>query len=359
MKRSLWLYLTIILLAAPDLQGVESRPFFRGVRAQGMGGASIAVVNDETALFLNPAGIGKIRGTYLVVANPELETNGNTYNLLSNGEALSGLMSNGQGLLDTLQSNPDKPLHLKFQVLPALVATNFAAGVYVNYLWDLEYDSVNNEYDYFYRSDIGAAIGYNLRLFDGRVKLGVSGRFINRALIDVTVLGTETNFNAEDVVQEGGGVGVDLGLMLTGPWVWLPTVTAVVRDFGNTYFQMTEGYFHRASERPPEVKQTIDAAIGLFPIHSKNTRSSFTVEYRDVANANNESSTRKLHVGYELNLGDILFLRGGWNQQYWTAGLEFAVGFQQLQFATYGEEIGTDTQSREDRRYVVQYGLRF
>ncbi|MCB0384242.1 MAG: hypothetical protein KDD43_02520, partial [Bdellovibrionales bacterium] len=32
--------------------------FYRGIRQMSMGGAAIAVVNDETALLSNPAGLG-------------------------------------------------------------------------------------------------------------------------------------------------------------------------------------------------------------------------------------------------------------------------------------------------------------
>ena len=45
----------------------EIRENYNGVRSLGMGGASIAVVNDETALLLNPAALGKL-------SDPEIET---------------------------------------------------------------------------------------------------------------------------------------------------------------------------------------------------------------------------------------------------------------------------------------------
>src|SRR5437773_68172 len=53
----------------------EINSFFRGIRALGMGGAAVATVNDQTSLFYNPAGLGKIRGPYLVPINAEAEIN--------------------------------------------------------------------------------------------------------------------------------------------------------------------------------------------------------------------------------------------------------------------------------------------
>ena len=72
-----------------------------------------------------------------------------------------------------------------------------------------------------------------------------------------------------------------------------------------------------------------------------------------------EDSMKRIHTGAELNLSDVFFVRAGMHQRYYTAGLEFATAFYQLQAATYGEEIGTVSEPREDRRYVLKFALRF
>ena len=72
--------------------------------------------------------------------------------------------------------------------------------------------------------------------------------------------------------------------------------------------------------------------------------------------AQNETDpTRRYHAGYEFNLYDIVFLRMGYNQKYWTAGLELSSEKIQFQFATYGEDVPTG----EDRRYVGKLAIRF
>ena len=48
-----------------SLHAMERREFYNGVRGLGMGGASVGVVNDETALLLNPAGMGKLRNAFV------------------------------------------------------------------------------------------------------------------------------------------------------------------------------------------------------------------------------------------------------------------------------------------------------
>ena len=48
------------------------------------------------------------------------------------------------------------------------------------------------------------------------------------------------------------------------------------------------------------------------------------------------------------------------NQSYWTGGVELASEFLQLQFTSYGEEVGIDGGDNvEDRRYIFKFSLRF
>ena len=69
--------------------------------------------------------------------------------------------------------------------------------------------------------------------------------------------------------------------------------------------------------------------------------------------------TRDYHAGVEFNFYDMLFLRGGYNQGYWTGGLEFAISTYEIQFTSYGEEVGTKGALQEDRRYMGSFSLRF
>jgi hypothetical protein len=65
------------------------------------------------------------------------------------------------------------------------------------------------------------------------------------------------------------------------------------------------------------------------------------------------------HAGFEVNFSDFFFLRGGMNQGYWTAGVEFATRFFQLQASSYGQEVGTTSATIEDRRWVGSFAIRF
>ncbi|MBO9667535.1 MAG: hypothetical protein J7501_12070, partial [Bdellovibrio sp.] len=145
------------------------------------------------------------------------------------------------------------------------------------------------------------------------------------------------------------------------PWTFIPTVTAVLKDVGGTSFSQTDSFRQSSSSgRPNLVKQDVDVAAAIFPIHSNYVRSSWTVEYRGLLTSGDVDDKAKLiHAGMEFNFGDVFFLRAGYNQRYWTAGLELASEHWQWQLATYGEEIGTSGSPKEDRRYDLKFAFRF
>lgn len=333
-------------------------PFFRNVRALGMGGASVAVVNDENSLFLNPAGLGRIRGPYWVVANPEIELNVPLNNAVAPSYEYMKIHNDPDYLMTKALASPDTHLHARYQAASTFVTTNFGFGVFSKYTWDVEYNSSTSKYRVDHTNDWGAALGYCLRLFDGRIKIGATGKVLNRVSIAQDLPSNTTNRSMGSLVTEGGGVGLDAGILLTGPWVFLPTLGVTVHDVGDTKLNATEGYFYKPSTRPDAIKQKTNAAFAISPIVTNSLRYTITGEYHDIQNPDQTDMYRRIHAGMEINVNDILFLRGGLNQRYYTAGLELNLGSIQLQFATYGEEIGTATANKEDRRYVAQFAFR-
>lgn len=350
--------LVVAILFSQSLFAAESRPFFRGVRAQGMGGAGVATVNDESALFINPAGLGKLRGGYFALVNPEIEMNFDTVaGIGANYSAITAFM-NPQAMHDLAVRNPNRNIHAAFQLLPAFVTTNFGFGVLAKFASDAEYNPTTNTVSHNYINDYAAALAYCFRLLEGRIKIGVSGKLVNRIQYTQTVTGGST-INLATSAREGTGAGWDLGVIFTMPWTWLPTLAIVAHDVGNTKFNLGNGYFYPTGNKPPDQYQSIDAAIAVFPYDGKTTRTSFTIEWRDAQNPESQDIYRRIHAGFEVNFADFLFLRAGMNQRYYTAGLELAFDRQQLQLATYGEEIGTYPSFREDRRFIFNYSFRF
>lgn len=359
-------------------QAGERFEFYNGIRSLGMGGASTAIVNDETALVSNPAALGKLRNYFVTVADPELDLGEDTQRII--GTDVMAFMD-PQDTLDAVKSFPGRRLHQRLQLFPSFVVTNFGVGLYARYSTDAFTDDDATTYTYDYRNDFAFVFGFNFRLFDGRVKLGVNARGVNRVeshRTDIPLSSTGLDFETEiagtTLASEGFGVASDAGLILTAPWAFLPTLAFVYRDVGTTSYDVNNGMFLSTTERPDRTPSTLDAAFAVYPILGKGNRMVFTVEMVDVLDRvepeddeESDEVMRRIHGGIEFNFKDIFFVRGGMNQGYWTAGLELAMFNTQLQFATYGEEVGdvvpagsTATyDAKEDRRYVFKFAYRF
>lgn len=346
--------MTILPLSA---YAQEVRENYNGVRGLGMGGAGVAVVNDETAMLINPAGLGRLRDSYGTIIDPEIESS-YTSKRMYDAKAFTNPLDLEQAK-ETADVSRGSYLHTRAQVFPSYVAKNFGIGIHGIKTLDAKMTADGTSMATYYRDDLALYLGVNLRLFDGRIKIGAVGKAIARIEIDKDIA-IPGNLDLSAQASEGVGVGMDAGIMMTAPIAWLPTLAAVMRDSGSTAFTSGSGVRMTTTERPKTVEQDIDVGLSLFPIHSNSSRSAFTIEYQKMTAAGKAvDKSRFYHVGYEYNYSDLFFFRAGMNQRYWTAGIEFASEHTQFQLATYGEDIGVDGTPEEDRRYVFKFSFRF
>ena len=336
----------------------ERHRFYTGVRAMGMGGASVAVVNDETALMLNPAALGRLRDSYVTIVDPEVEMGAKNMSVLGMNY---GALLNSQALLDKAKAKPGSHVSGRAQVFPSIIVPNFGLGVFKKYEVSAEVNSDATAYSYHYTNDTAVVVGFNFRFWDGIIKLGTNMRVVDRAQIKEDSLDpTSTSLSNGSMQKAGVGLASDTGLILTAPVAWLPTLAGVLRDTGSTSYAFRNSFLNTATNRPDPTGQTLDVGLAISPIFSPNFRSQWTVEYKDAMNSAKEKDImRRLHGGVELNIADAFFIRGGMNQKYWTAGLELSMFNYQFQVASYGEDVGSDQASKEDRRYVVKFSFRF
>ncbi|MBY0553836.1 hypothetical protein K2P97_04850 [bacterium] len=339
------------LLSLKAVANNEWFEFYNNTRSLGMGGASVAVTSDDTSLYRNPANLGSIRDIYGTALDPEIEGTSN----------LTAAQIDIKSVMETLSTKPDTYYRSKQQISPVLVRRNVGFGfIYKNEI-SAEISSADlTVMDTKYINDAGAVFGANLRLFDGRIKIGAAAKFINRIEVQNSALSTSGPTDLQTIGSEGSAVAFDGGLLIQAPWTYIPTLGVVVRDIGDTAFDKKDGFRMRTTTRPATVKQSVDAAIALFPIHSNQFRSVWTIEYSDITNSRNDTdSAKRAHLGIEFNTRDIFFVRLGYNQRYATAGLEIASENIVWQLATYGEEIGTQAAPREDRRISTKLAIRF
>lgn len=360
-RATLSIFLCSVAFAAPA-QAQQVFDFYTGVRQNAMGNAYTAIVNDETAILTNPAGLGKIRDATFTLFDPEVSVGTETTKVFNTSNYNKAISFNTQKILDELNNKGSYgPAHMKVQLFPSMVFENFGIGIHYKQEHDGVVDATGTNYTVRYVNDYALAMAYNFRFFGGIMKIGVGGKLIDRTEIDTTVPVGTTNLDLNNYGAEGMGLSANTGIILTAPFQLLPAISAVVNDVGGTKFDLSDGMFHKVgSRRPKFVKQTIDAGLSLSPILGNHVRMTLTGEMHDLTNMSTQQDKMKLfHAGGELNFADFFFLRGGMNGRYWTAGGEFATERFQLQAASYGTEVGTYPEHLEDRRYVFKFSLRY
>lgn len=335
----------------------EIYPLYRGARAMGMGGADTAVVNDETALIVNPAALGKLRNEFGTLLDPEIDV-GNNVTGMNKAKSISSFTDIAK-VSPSLAVSPDTHYHFKEQIFPSFVLRNFGFGLLNKYQLDARMSADGKLVTTNYFNDQALILGYSLRFFDGRIKFGFNVKAWNRIAVNGDLDPTQS-LALSSIAKTGSAVGNDLGLILTAPWADLPTLSVVVRDYGNTVFR-NSSYSLKTNTRPDTVLQDMDVALALFPIHNNRTRSTFTLEYKNINSASTTISTNQLlHFGYELNMADIAFFRFGMNGIYWTSGLEISSEHMQFQLAYYAEDVSTVKGTpEEDRRLNIKVGYRY
>lgn len=350
--------LVLLAMTARESCAQEVREFYNGVRSLGMGGVGIAVVNDETAVMVNPAALGKLRDSYKTIFDPEIDGGTNLGTFLQR-ESFSNPFDLEQ-VKKTTDGWRGKYFHSNFKLFPSYVTQNFGIGLLMNYTTDAEMNELGTVMKTFSRQDLGLMTGFNLRFFDGKIKFGFNIKAISRVEVDKDIDPT-ASLALKDNAKEGSGIGGDLGIILTAPVATLPTLSAVVRDAGGMSFTSGKGLRLSTAEQPVKVEQDVDVGLAIFPIHSNSVRSSIALEVKSLtAMGKAIDKSRFYHLGYELNLYDLVFLRAGLHQNTWTAGAEISSERWQLQLASYEEQIGTDGVSlRGDRRFVLKTGIRF
>ena len=343
----------ILIFFSNQAQAREWFELYNNSRTTAMGGVKIAVSSDDSTVFRNPSGLGSLRGSYINYLDPELETSSAFVNEFSN----SGTELEKIKIL--LNTNRDKYYHAKTQITPSYSSRNFSVGLIYNNEVSAIMNTAGTALDAIYHSDIGLMLGYNYSFFDGRFKLGLTARYLDRVELDNAAIDPLTTIDLTNSGSSGTAFSGDLGLTLQAPVIYLPTLAVVVHDLADTKFTSSAARLKTAT-LPKDIKQSVDVGISLSPIQSKHLRSQFSVEYRDLTNSRTDDFINKrLHAGIEINWEDIFYLRLGSNQNYLTAGFEIAAERLSWQISTYGEEVGTKISPLEDRRFSTRIAVRF
>ncbi len=344
-------------------------------RAMGMGNAQVAVADDESAMFFNPAGLpqlkeGKFNIFNKVTFSPDI---------LDFADDLDKAGSDSQAISDVLVSNYDQHFSARASILgfiwarPTWSVAFIPGDVTVNASLDQGVGPSIN-LTAFQDTTLAFAKAWNLKsVKKGTLDVGVTAKMIYRAhldkIVDITSIQNDKVLEAEDS-DEGLTMDFDIGAMwhapssATGFWsVLKPSAGLVVRnvlDYG--YLSNMALYADDKNGDPEDLNRVVDIGTSFELPKWSVWSTRFAFDVRDILHPY-WTIEKGIHIGLEFNWEMYSWWKGGWraglNQGYWTAGFTGQMSIFKLELASYGREVGTSSNKVEDRVYMLTTSLDF
>ncbi|MGZ3774583.1 MAG: hypothetical protein ACXVCY_02010 [Pseudobdellovibrionaceae bacterium] len=361
---------------------------YQAPRALGMGDAFIAVANDYTAMFYNPAGLarrddGQINLSMSYAATSGLMTFYNEYNDINNSSKTEVLKQTDY--LNLIQKHYGDVYSVRLSPLEGVwVRPNWGialipADVSLELAMHQGFGPVMNTTVY---ADTTLALSYgdDLHWFDyGRFSWGLTGKFVNRGFFSKKISAIDLAANSQivkkDDLLEGYTVDADLGFLWTpelpdeGLWSVLrlarPTFGGVVRNVAESGFGQSMKLFNKtptATDKPEKLYRVLDLGTRweyptLWIFGGRGV-----LDVRDIGHP--DWNWRKgLHAGFEFDWTVATWWKGqyrvGVSQGFWTAGLSAELGIFNLDLVSYADDVGTQNTPVESRVYATRLNLDF
>ncbi len=358
---------------------------YQSPRALGMGDAFVAVANDYSALFYNPAGLARLDENDL---NMSLDVAGtptvaDLMKDVKDAQDVEGTDADKQeAMAATLEDYYGKRFAIRIGAPQAIWARpGWAIGVIP---MDLTmrlalHSSLGPAIGTTVYADTTVAYGYgaNVKGFDhGLLSWGITGKAIHRGYFSRAVnfieLAADPNIVSDDDLTSGYTVDADIGFLWT-PWVpdeglfsWLeytrPTFGLVIRNVGELGFQKGGLLDNQNEEKPEKLYRVIDVGTRWeYPsFWIFNGRG--VLDIRDIMHP--YFNWRKgLHAGFEFDWTVTSWWKGhyrvGISQGYWTAGLSAMFAVFNLDLVSYAEDVGTFKTPDENRYWMLRASLNF
>jgi outer membrane protein OmpA-like peptidoglycan-associated protein len=320
------------------------RIFASGIRPLGMGGAYVAVADDDNVLFYNPAGLGSLQRWQFTLPAFQLGTDTHSFDQilfwLKNYSEFSKFPSVSP---EVARNMAGTRIHALTQGAVKYVGPNFGWGVWLNTdellttkailipeaTWNVRLCLIEN-FSFGWGWDIP---GFGLLDAGLTFKARQAGYTTQtRNVLELTELGN-MNFN-----QEWGG-GFDLGIM------YRPTKeTSFALVVADLYTRIME------EVQPPNLKVGFAYRPAWLNFEDLNSTLAVDVvelnwqgdnEFKNNPSNATQINLSKVRLGIEFWLSHLVALRGGISQGYPTAGFGLTTPFINLEWAYFGRELGT------------------
>lgn len=350
-------------VSAIDFEDGVFPEFVTSARALAMGNAFIAKVDDASAVFYNPAGLGSIRYSHLHLSNFGFETNKGSLDAVS-GSKVTDIFGNStkmfsiDGLRKILLEKPRTLAHTRIHALPNFTSRYFSAG----YMLAKRSRGIINDpasttgYEFADRFDHGPYAAVNVSLFGGIVKAGISGLYLKRKELNSTADPNATAVVSGNSYKNGTAFISTAGGKITLPFTFLPTFAGTVHNAFSQKFSIES-----TAGAPENIPLSYDVGFSLTPQLGTSTRVHLEINLKDIGGAyGTVASARKFLFGAEFDFSRVFFIRFGYGDGFGSAGLGIKSRKLEFDLTTYAVDTTTASfRGQEDRRFALSISSGF
>jgi len=288
-----------------------------GARALALGGAFSAICDDPTASLYNPAGLVQTRFLSFNLMHTSLYSDIYRYETFSFGRRF-GFGTVGAVLqylgTDNIPFTTGRFYDWGVDMLPGTADAGEGNGV-----WDPGERAI---YDVVMKKDTDIAGGVSFAHRFGRLSFGTTGKYLHQDIGGYTA----------------SGFGADIGALYD------------ISDRGRLAFVLKDAFGTRIfwSTGHREIKSPVARLAGAYKIPVEKIHGEATVavdletHFTNIPDAPIRSNILSVepHIGAELALFDIFFIRGGLDRKYPTAGAGLRFFVFEVDYAFKGHSLG-------------------
>ena len=324
-------------------------------RALGMGNAFVARVDDESAPFYNPAGLGSTRrwafhlNNFLIDANKDF-----TKEITADTEKTFDVLKNSFDLDELRQfhlQNPGNSTYTQFSISPNFTTRFLSFGyLYSQKARTFYGGESDHDFEFSKRRDHGPYVGGNISVGGGIFKIGGSIIWLRRKE-EIGEADENTTLSLSPTQRSKGSMLLTIvGGRLTFPTKGLPTLAATLHN-------ASDKDFHRRSDSlqaPRSIKRNLVLGASITPIVGKNQKLHIEINYKDFNKKHdNLKSSKRWTAGVEFNFSRIFFIRGGYYGGFFSGGLGFKVKTFRFDLSTYATQESPQSPDTEDRHLIL------
>lgn len=332
----------------------DAQRLYRSAHYLGRGDTGLATADGPDSIYYNPAGIAQGQGIFgrLIFLSPHLEFSDDARNMATE------LQDENADIPSILRKRIGKNQHIGLYNSTALIFRRAALSVFNAQTTDiLVFKSPESGGLEVVRAQLvsnnGVAFSLAQDFMEKRLFVGANIKYLHRGTASLDVKITDAvsvrKMETSDLLKSGTGASADLGIIYKFNGLTQPSVAATIQNLGGAAFSQSTD----EAPAPSPLKQIINVGFAIQP-QSLMSKFKLLGEIWDVTSQLNPSRLKKIHLGAELSVRDMIGFTAGLSEGWSSGGLYLDFRILRLDAGVYTQEVSDRAGIRPDKRLMFR-----